>query len=337
MLLSCALAWPSAATAVAPPLEPGTHGPRVEALQRAFGVRVDGVYGAELRTIVMALQRANGLRADGTVGPATWGLLERIRARTRARRNATASSALSRPRRGVERVVQPVRRAIGGRTLSRSRHAVERTVAPLRRAIAGGTLSRPHSTQRGGLRGRRAAARSTLTLRRRAERRALPAARRSGRQAALATRRAAIASRRDLSVRKGVRTIVARSGDDRPLLPLVVRRVIAAADEIATMPYRYGGGHGNFDDSGYDCSGSISYALHGGGLLDVALASGGFMSWGEPGPGRYITIYASPGHAFMVVAGRRFDTSGRGQTGSRWQSTPRGAGAGYVVRHPAGL
>jgi hypothetical protein len=226
---------------------------------------------------------------------------------------SAASSALARPRRAGERTVPPVRRSIASRALSRSRRSMER-VLPARRA----------------------AKRHALTLRRRAERRALLAARRIGRQAALATRRAAIAARRDVSVRKGIRTIIARHGEGG-LLPLVVRRVIAAADEIATMPYRYGGGHGNFHDSGYDCSGSVSYALHGGGLLDVALASGGFMSWGEPGPGRFITIYASPGHAFMVVAGRRFDTSGRGQTGSRWQPTPRGAGAGYVVRHPAGL
>jgi hypothetical protein len=122
-----------------------------------------------------------------------------------------------------------------------------------------------------------------------------------------------------------------------PAIPLVVRQVIAAGDRIATMPYRYGGGHGNYDDSGYDCSGSVSYALHGAGLLGVALDSGQFMSWGQPGPGRWISVFASPGHAYMVVAGRRFDTSGRDQTGSRWQADTRGWGAGYVVRHPQGL
>jgi cell wall-associated NlpC family hydrolase len=120
------------------------------------------------------------------------------------------------------------------------------------------------------------------------------------------------------------------------LPPLVVRRVIAAGDRIADAPYTYGGGHGNWDSGGYDCSGSVSYALHGGGLLDTALASGAFMSWGEPGPGRWITIYANGGHAFMVVAGRRFDTTGREATGSRWQAVMRDT-SGYVVRHPAGL
>jgi hypothetical protein len=120
------------------------------------------------------------------------------------------------------------------------------------------------------------------------------------------------------------------------LPPLAVRRVIAAGDRIAYAPYSYGGGHGNWDSGGYDCSGSVSYALHGGGLLGTALASGGFTSWGAPGPGRWITIYANSGHAFMVVAGRRFDTTGREQTGSRWQSAMRDT-SGYVARHPPGL
>jgi cell wall-associated NlpC family hydrolase len=116
----------------------------------------------------------------------------------------------------------------------------------------------------------------------------------------------------------------------------IVRRVIRAGDRIARTPYKYGGGHGSFDDTGYDCSGSISYALHGGGLLSTPLDSSQFMSWGAPGPGRYITIYANPGHAYMVVRGRRFDTSGQYRTGSRWQPNDRSS-AGYVVRHPPGL
>ena len=83
----------------------------------------------------------------------------------------------------------------------------------------------------------------------------------------------------------------------------VVGRIVAAANEIATTPYVYGGGHGG-NSGGYDCSGSISYALAAGGLLSGALDSSGFMGWGEAGPGRRITVYANPGHAFMVVDGR---------------------------------
>jgi peptidoglycan hydrolase-like protein with peptidoglycan-binding domain len=118
-------------------------------------------------------------------------------------------------------------------------------------------------------------------------------------------------------------------------LPIAVRRVIAAGNRIAHHPYKYGGGHGSFSDSGYDCSGSVSYALHGGGLLSAPLDSGEFMSYGAAGKGRYITIYANPGHAYMVVHGRRFDTTGA-SGGSRWQWEQRSS-AGYTVRHPPGL
>jgi hypothetical protein len=113
-------------------------------------------------------------------------------------------------------------------------------------------------------------------------------------------------------------------------------RLIAAANRIATAPYKYGGGHGTYHDSGYDCSGSISYALHYAGLLRTPLDSSGFMSYGLPGRGTHVTIYANAGHAYMVVDHRRFDTSARGETGSRWTSTHRSP-AGYAVRHPPGL
>ena len=118
-------------------------------------------------------------------------------------------------------------------------------------------------------------------------------------------------------------------------LPIAVRRVIAAGNRIAHKPYKYGGGHGSFTDSGYDCSGSVSYALHGGGLLSVPKDSGEFMSYGAPGKGRHITIYAHPGHVYMVVNGRRFDTTGA-RGGSRWQWEQRSS-SGYTVRHPPGL
>ena len=115
-----------------------------------------------------------------------------------------------------------------------------------------------------------------------------------------------------------------------------IHRLIRAANRIATAPYRYGGGHGTYHDSGYDCSGSISYALHYAGLLRTPLDSSGFMSYGNPGRGRHITIYANAGHAYMVVDGRRFDTSAIRETGSRWTRTHRST-SGYVARHPPGL
>ena len=115
-----------------------------------------------------------------------------------------------------------------------------------------------------------------------------------------------------------------------------VWKVIAAANRIAHKPYKYGGGHGRYFDSGYDCSGSLSFALHFAGLLRTPLDSSGFMRYGAPGRGRHVTIYANPGHAYMVVDGRRFDTSAISETGSRWTSTHRSS-SGYVVRHPRGL
>jgi cell wall-associated NlpC family hydrolase len=118
--------------------------------------------------------------------------------------------------------------------------------------------------------------------------------------------------------------------------PEAVKAIIAAGNEIATKPYKYGGGHQRWNDSGYDCSGSVSYALHGAGLLDTPLDSTGFMSWGESGAGEWVTIYAHGSHAYMVVAGLRFDTSARRQTGNRWTETTRSE-SGYRVRHPEGL
>ena len=118
--------------------------------------------------------------------------------------------------------------------------------------------------------------------------------------------------------------------------PPEVAAIIQAGNEIASKPYVYGGGHGKWNDSGYDCSGSVSYALHGAGLLETSRDSTGFESYGGAGAGQWVTIYANAGHAYMVVAGIRFDTSGRSKSGSRWQTDMRPS-SGYVVRHPNGL
>ena len=118
--------------------------------------------------------------------------------------------------------------------------------------------------------------------------------------------------------------------------PPEVRAIFEAGNVIARSPYKWGGGHGKWQDSGYDCSGSVSYALAAAGLLDGPMASGPFMKWGKPGKGKWITIYANAGHMFMVVAGVRFDTVARGQTGSRWINSMTDA-SGYVARHPQGF
>ena len=118
--------------------------------------------------------------------------------------------------------------------------------------------------------------------------------------------------------------------------PDAVKKIIAAGNLIATKPYRWGGGHGNWVDAGYDCSGSVSYALHGAGLLATSMPSSGFFTWGLAGPGQWVTLYTKASHIFMVVAGLRFDTSGRSVHGTRWQAEQRST-VGYVARHPKAL
>jgi cell wall-associated NlpC family hydrolase len=118
--------------------------------------------------------------------------------------------------------------------------------------------------------------------------------------------------------------------------PPVVQQVVAAANRIRTTPYVWGGGHRAWASSGYDCSGSVSFALHGGGLLSSPLVSGSFMGWGAPGPGRWITIYANQTHVYAVIAGLRWDTVGdTSGTGPRWHKSPPYP-KGFAVRHPIG-
>ena len=119
--------------------------------------------------------------------------------------------------------------------------------------------------------------------------------------------------------------------------PAQVKTAIAAGNEIAKSPYVYGGGHGtSMKASGYDCSGSISYALRKAGIMKSSLASGPMMRFGESGPGQWITLYANSGHAYMVIAGLRFDTSARKQDGTRWSDEARSS-KGYTARHPEGF
>ena len=117
--------------------------------------------------------------------------------------------------------------------------------------------------------------------------------------------------------------------------PARVKAVIAAANRIRTKPYIWGGGHGRWWDRGYDCSGSVSYALHGGDFLESPLPSGPLERWGLAGEGRWITVYANAGHAYAVIAGYRWDTSGNsdGKTGPSWHEDLRD-NVGYVARHP---
>ncbi|MBI5310198.1 MAG: hypothetical protein HZB14_04075 [Actinobacteria bacterium] len=137
----------------------------------------------------------------------------------------------------------------------------------------------------------------------------------------------------------GNRVILAADGSAVPPIgaPDEVLSVINAANTIRSFPYIWGGGHGSFQDNGYDCSGSVSYALAAAGMVSKPMTSGQFENWGEPGKGKWITIYANGGHMFMIVGGLRYDTSFRdGPRGSRWQDAPRNM-KGFSVRHWPGL
>jgi peptidoglycan hydrolase CwlO-like protein len=116
--------------------------------------------------------------------------------------------------------------------------------------------------------------------------------------------------------------------------PDAVKAAISAANAIADTPYIWGGGHGSFESSGYDCSGAVSYAMHAGGWLDSPLDSTGLSTWGEAGPGKWITVYANSGHAWVMIAGLAFDTSGG--AGPRWHSSPASSTEGFIARHPPG-
>jgi hypothetical protein len=133
------------------------------------------------------------------------------------------------------------------------------------------------------------------------------------------------------SINSDARTAAAPAG-----APAQVVAAIEAANRITRKPYKWGGGHGRWRDSGYDCSGTVSYVLHAAGLLKRPRDSTGLMTFGERGGGGWITVYAHGDHAYMTIAGLRFDTSGRGEEGPRWRLEPTSARA-YVKRHPAGL
>ena len=141
------------------------------------------------------------------------------------------------------------------------------------------------------------------------------------------------AQARTVALSRGIATVP-------PDAPEAVQRMVAAANQVARLPYVYGGGHGGGEglwvDSAYDCSGSVSFALANAGLLKSPLDSTGLAGFGKPGRGTWVTIYANAGHAFMVVGGARFDTVGLRQSGSRWQPAFRSI-SGFTARHPPGL
>jgi peptidoglycan hydrolase-like protein with peptidoglycan-binding domain len=308
-------------------LRPGATGPDVRALQRtlrATGIRVkvDGQFGPSTVRAVKRFQRAAQLTPSGVVGRKTLAALKQVEAGAGAggssgydlARSTTKSKAslgsrvpLKRGMRGQDiRVLQDFLTE-AGHTVSVDGHfgsSTLKAVKAFEQAVTRPVDGLMDAVDIEALRARAAAGAPPA-----------PAPVAPGEQATIGPDGLAIAP---------------------ASAPEPVKQIIAAGNQIASKPYKYGGGHAKFDDTGYDCSGSVSYALHGAGLLEQALPSGGFVDWGDPGPGQWVTIYAHSGHMYMVVAGLRFDTSGRTKNNTRWQTEMRSS-ARYTVRHPPGL
>jgi peptidoglycan hydrolase-like protein with peptidoglycan-binding domain len=289
------------------------EGGDVQRLQSALKLTADGTFGPETEAAVRRLQARHGLSVDGVVGPETWALLgihgqETLTPPASAMpahhaHHHSATVAVASSSEGGEASGSAIDRLQKALKISPDGEFGPETEAAVKR------LQGRHGLTPDGVVG--------------PETWALLGIQSEGTLTPSASVKAAGS--------EGGSSSGSSSGGSS-----VVARVIAAGDEIATRPYVWGGGHGSFVSNGYDCSGSVSYALHGGGLLSSPEDSTSLESYGEPGPGREITIYANSGHAYMVVAGKRFDTVALSESGTRWSGSMASTG-GYVARHPAGL
>jgi peptidoglycan hydrolase-like protein with peptidoglycan-binding domain len=288
----------------------------VKELQIALHVSPTGEFNSETETSVRTLQARHGLNVDGIVGPDTWNVIGVQEQETLTPPPAVAQQATDTTAPGSSEA--DTAQAPGGVS------AVQRLQAALHLPVDGEfgpeteasvrTLQARHGLNVDGVVG--PATWSIIGV---------------SDEATLTPPASAMAAQGSTGASASSDT--SGEGEDAS----IIARVISAADEIATRPYVYGGGHGSFQSVGYDCSGSVSYALHGGGLLSSPEDSTGLESYGEAGPGRYITIYANAEHAYMVIDGRRFDTVALAETGSRWSDSAGDDGGGFVERHPDGL
>jgi peptidoglycan hydrolase-like protein with peptidoglycan-binding domain len=324
------LAVPASAGAASSTLRSGSHGAAVKTLQRelkatGLSVSVDGQYGPATVTAVKRFQRAANLRMTGAADAATQRRLRQSLGGHSVRGSAGAYAYGSQARSSHLGDRIPLRRGMSG-------HDVKILQDFLRRDRIRTSVDGQFGTQtlRALRRWERANDRPVDNVVDAGDIAQLRQEIEGGDDPTVATQPAPLAPGDRAQVGSDGLAIAPAGA------PQAVQQIIAAGNAIAHKPYRYGGGHGRWNDSGYDCSGSVSYALHGAGLLDTQLTSGDFERWGAAGAGQWVTIYANGGHVFMYVAGLRFDTSGLSSDGTRWHDSTRSS-SGYVVRHPNGL
>jgi peptidoglycan hydrolase-like protein with peptidoglycan-binding domain len=289
--------------------EAGSEGDPVKQLQAALQLPADGVFGPETEAAVRRLQARHGLTVDGIVGPATWTVIG-VSGEETLTPPASAMPAHHSHRAHAASAATSSESVVSGSAVERLQHVlklpVDGTFGPETEAAV-----------------RRLQARHGLTV--------------DGVVGPATWAALGVNDEESLTPPASARASAgSSSGEGSSSSEGVIAQVISAGDEIATRPYVWGGGHGSFISDGYDCSGSVSYALHGGGLLSSPEDSSALESYGEAGPGRFITIYANSEHAFMVIDGKRFDTVALAETGTRWSSSMTST-AGFVVRHPDGL
>jgi len=319
-----------AGAATSSTLRSGSHGAAVKELQRelkAAGLRVsvDGQYGPATVTAVSRFQRAANLKMTGVADAATQRRLRQsIGGKTvRGSSGAFGYGSSSSASHLGDRI--PLRRGMSGHDVKILQDFLRRD--HIRTSVDGqfgtGTARSVRSWERSSSRPVDGVvdAGDIATLRQEVE---------GGADPTVATQPTKLAPGDRAQIGSDGLAMAPASA------PQAVKDIIAAGNAIAHKPYRYGGGHGRWNDSGYDCSGSVSYALHGARLLNTQLTSGDFERWGTAGAGQWVTIYANGGHVYMLVAGLRFDTSGLSSDGSRWHTSSRST-SGYVVRHPTGL